>query len=85
MARAFSDLVVKMLSAKSRFMRVRQISSLILLAVLGCGPLKTVTDIYSGDSPGKGSSRTISRFSTGDPSKLDTIPHHAQENAELSY
>jgi hypothetical protein len=66
-------------------MRVRQISSLFLLAVIGCGPLKTVTDIYSGDSPGKGYGRTVSRVSTGDPSKLDSIPHHAEENADLNY
>ncbi len=72
-------------SAKSRDMRVRQISSLFLLAIVGCGPLKTVTDIYSPESPKFGSGRTVNRVSTGDPTKLEKQSSRPSDNPELTY
>jgi hypothetical protein len=56
-------------------MRIRTFIPAFLVAIVGCGPLNTVSDIYSADAPKKSSGHTSNHFSTGDPDMLNAKSH----------
>ncbi|HEX3602426.1 MAG TPA: hypothetical protein VHU84_19885 [Lacipirellulaceae bacterium] len=48
---------------------------MLLTSIVGCGPLKAASDIFSADMPTKSSGRTVNHFSTGDPDMLNAKSH----------